>query len=122
MGASLGCAKKIAAPAAPNLPVGAVSSTDAEANQVLQAAHAFSARISGDILTGKFAATAAQKTVLSRLNMALNTADAAEQQYHACGVQTPSLEGCSAAALTAAMVTAENAFANTQQGFCREVS
>lgn len=102
-----GCMHNATAAAPPPLPIGAVDQTDAKANQTLQTIHAFSARVSGDILAGSVRLSSSQRLSLDRLNAGLNTADAAEQAYHAAG-------GGDAAKLDAAVAAVQTAFAQTQ--------
>lgn len=85
-----GC-KAVNAPAP--LPIGAKDAIDANANEVLQAAHAFAAEISTDIQTTDPARhielTSTQKKVFETLNRSINLAAVAEQSYH----QAPSDAG-----------------------------
>jgi hypothetical protein len=101
-----GCALKTAKVAAP-LPIGAVDPVDANANETLQAAHAFALLITTDVQSGKLTLTASQRSVVNKLNLALNTADAAEIAYHKAG-------GGSASVLDASLTAATNALLQVQ--------
>lgn len=76
-----GC-KTVQAP----LPAMAADQVDADANTILQPAHAFASRLSAAVLSTDpqvhIELTPAQKTVLLTLNKALNVADPLEQAYH----------------------------------------
>jgi len=105
-----GCAVKANAP----LPAGAVDAVDANANLILQPAHAFALDVSTAILSADPAQhielTAAQKNVVLDLNKALNIADKAEIAYHASA--TPdgaALLKSSVAAVQTALVAAQAA-------------
>lgn len=79
----LGGCNKTPAP----LPALAADATDAHANEVLQPAHAFAARITAAVQSTDpqvhIELTAQQKSILVNLNKALNVADGLEQAYHA---------------------------------------
>ena len=78
---TVGCATKA------NLPTGAVDSVDANANEILQPAHAFAAALTAAVQSTDpnvhITLTATQLTALEDLNKALNFADPLEQAYHA---------------------------------------
>ena len=71
------------------LPAGAVNSVDAGLNENLQAAHAAVVQYQADVTAGKHTPTAAEKTVVNALIVALNTADPLYQSYHAALVADP---------------------------------
>jgi hypothetical protein len=77
-----GC-KTVQAP----LPAMAVDQVDADANSILQPAHAFAARLTAAVQSTdpqvRIELTASQKSILIALNQALNVADPLEQAYHA---------------------------------------
>lgn len=68
------------------LPALAVDQIDAEANTILQPAHAFAARLSAAVQSTDpqvhIELTSSQKSILVALNKALNIADPLEQAYH----------------------------------------
>jgi hypothetical protein len=108
-----GCRHQIKPPATPVLPAGAVDATDATANEVLQAAHAFASRVTVDALSGKLKLTSREKQAVGQFNVGLNAADAVEIEYHTCGVRRqidPTEPACDAAVLTKMVVEVESAF------------
>lgn len=94
------------------LPAGAADSVDANANEILQPAHAFALTLSNAVLSTDpnvhIELTAAQKNVLIVLNKSLNIADALEIAYH--GAPTPA----NANALQSASKTVEQNLASAQ--------
>ena len=82
MMATVGC-KTVTA----KLPVGAVDTVDATANEILQPAHAFALTITNAVLSTDpnvhIELTAAQKAILVDLNKSINIADTLEIAYHA---------------------------------------
>lgn len=103
-----GCAKQVNAP----LPAMAVDQVDATVNSILQPAHAFAARLSAAVLSTDpqvhIELTPVQKSILVKLNQALNVADPLEQAYHA---QPTSI---SAAQLQTAAAQVSTAFSAAQ--------
>ena len=91
---------------AAKLPAGAVDGTDAAANEVLQAAHGFTASIIADVQAGKLKLNGPQSDALVALSKSLNVADAAEIAYHRCGGGT----ACSATVLVSAVAQVEASF------------
>jgi hypothetical protein len=104
----VGCAKQVNAP----LPAMAVDQVDADANTILQPAHAFAARLTAAVLSTDpqvhIELTASQKSVLMALNKALNIADPLEQAYHAQPTST------AASQLQAATTKVSTAFTAAQ--------
>lgn len=94
------------------LPGGAVDSVDANANEILQPAHAFALTLSNAVLSTDpnvhIELTAAQKSVLVTLNKSLNVADALEIAYH----KTPS--PANANAVVSASQTVQQNLASAQ--------
>ncbi len=84
--AFVGCGHLVTASTPPPLPAGAVNQIDADANSLLQAAHAFASRITSAVQSTDpsvhIELTDVQKNLLIQLNIALNTADPLEQAYH----------------------------------------
>jgi hypothetical protein len=94
------------------LPTGAVDSVDANANEILQPAHAFAVTITAAVQSTDpnvhIELSPAQKTALIDLNKALNLADALEIAYHG----TPT--AANANALKAAAANVSTAFGTVQ--------
>jgi hypothetical protein len=92
------------------LPAGAVDKVDADVNTILQPAHAFAADITAAVLSTDpqvhIELTAAQKTVLAKLNQVLNIADPLEQAYHALPTAASAAQLKSAAADVSTAFTA----------------
>jgi len=104
-----GCAKHVNAP----LPAGAVDSIDASTNSILQAAHAFAARITAAVQSTDpnvhIDLTASQKSVLVNLNKALNIADGLEKSYHQNATSvTANALNAAVANVTAALTAAQS--------------
>jgi hypothetical protein len=71
------------------LPAGAINATDASLNANLQAAHAGLAQYEADVTAGKHTPDATEKTIINKVIVSLNTADALYQSYHAALVANP---------------------------------
>lgn len=94
------------------LPAGAVDAIDANANEILQPAHAFAQTITAAVQSTDpnvhIELTAAQKGILIALNKSLNVADTLEIAYHANPV------AANAGALTSAFQTVQTNLVSAQ--------